>query len=75
MYLFALVMTVLNLAAFGIGIRVAFIRHRAGSTRDPAQLRMKQGYVPVGVGRWHSCTPIASKNATNSRFLEKISLF
>ena len=33
MYLFALVMIVLNLAAFGVGIRVPFIRHPAGGTR------------------------------------------
>ena len=35
MYLFALVMIVLNLAAFGVGIRVPFIRHPAGGTRHP----------------------------------------
>jgi hypothetical protein len=33
MYLFALVMIVLNLAAFGVGINVPFIRHPAGGTR------------------------------------------
>jgi hypothetical protein len=33
MYLFALVMIVLNLAAFGVGFRVPFIRDPAGSTR------------------------------------------
>jgi hypothetical protein len=35
MYLFALVMIVLNLAAFGVGIGVPFIRHPAGGTRRP----------------------------------------
>ena len=35
MYLFALVMIILNLAAFGVGIRVPFIRHPAGRTRHP----------------------------------------
>ena len=35
MYLFALVMIVLNLAAFGVGIRVAFVGHPATSTRHP----------------------------------------
>ena len=35
MYLFALVMIVLNLAAFGVGIRVPFIRHPAGGTPHP----------------------------------------
>jgi len=33
MYLFALVMIVLNLAAFGVGIGVPFIRHPGGGTR------------------------------------------
>jgi hypothetical protein len=28
-------MIVLNLAAFGVGIRVTFIRHAAGGTRHP----------------------------------------
>jgi hypothetical protein len=32
MYLFALVMIVLNLAAFGVGIGIPFIRHPAGGT-------------------------------------------
>ena len=36
MYLFALVMIVLNLAAYGVGIGVPFIRHRAGLTRHSA---------------------------------------
>ena len=42
MYLFALVMIVLNLAAFGVGIRVPFIRHPAGGTRNSTQLFPKQ---------------------------------
>ena len=33
MYLFALVMIVMNLAAFGVGIRVPFIRHPVGGAR------------------------------------------
>jgi hypothetical protein len=33
MYLFALVMIVLNLAAFGVSIRVPFIRHPVGGAR------------------------------------------
>jgi hypothetical protein len=36
MYLFALVMIVLNLAAVGVGVGIPFIRHPAGGTR-PAQ--------------------------------------
>ena len=35
MYLFALVMMVLNLAAFGVGIRTPLIGHGAGSTPHP----------------------------------------
>jgi hypothetical protein len=37
MYLFALVMIVLNLAAFGVGISVPFIRHRGGDRRDSTE--------------------------------------
>ena len=37
MYLFALVMIVLNLAAFGVGIRIPFIRHHAGGPPHSAQ--------------------------------------
>jgi hypothetical protein len=33
MYLFAFVMIVLNLAAFGVGMKVPFIGHLAGRTR------------------------------------------
>jgi hypothetical protein len=40
MYLFALVMIVLNLAAFGVGIRVPW--HSAGGTRHSAQFLSKQ---------------------------------
>ena len=36
MYLFALVMIVLNLAAFGVGIKFPLIRHPAGSTQHPS---------------------------------------
>ena len=42
MYLFALVMIVLNLAAFGVGIRVPFIRHLAGGTQDSTQFFPKK---------------------------------
>jgi hypothetical protein len=35
MYLFALVMIVLNLAAFGVGIRIPFIRLPAAAPRHP----------------------------------------
>jgi len=38
MYLFALVMIVLNLAAFGVGIRVPLNRHPAGGTRHVRSL-------------------------------------
>jgi hypothetical protein len=46
MYLFAFVMIILNLAAFGVGIRVPFIRHPAGGTPDPAQFLPKQQLSP-----------------------------
>jgi hypothetical protein len=46
MYLFALVMMVLNLAAFGVGVRVPFIRHLAGGTRDSTQLFAKKRLSP-----------------------------
>jgi hypothetical protein len=42
MYLFALVMIVLNLAAFGVGISVPFIRHPAGSAQDSTQFFPKE---------------------------------
>jgi len=42
MYLFALVMIVLNLAAFGVGISVPFIRHPAGGTRDSTRFFPKK---------------------------------
>ena len=42
MYLFALVMIVLNLAAFGVGIRVPFIRHPADATQDSTQFLPKK---------------------------------
>ena len=42
MYLFALVMIVLNLAAFGAGIRVPFIRDPAGGTRHVRRFLRKQ---------------------------------
>ena len=44
MYLFALVMIVLNLAAFGVGIRVPW--HLAGGTRHSAQFLPKQQLSP-----------------------------
>ena len=44
MYLFALVMIVLNLAAFGVGIRVPW--HSAGGTRHSAQFLPKQQLSP-----------------------------
>jgi hypothetical protein len=44
MYLFAFVMIVLNLAAFGVGMNVPFIGHLAGGTRQslPKQLRLRR---------------------------------
>jgi hypothetical protein len=42
LYLFALVMIVLNLAAFAIGIRVPFIRRPAGGTQDSTQFFPKK---------------------------------
>ena len=42
MYLFALVMIVLNLAAFGVNIKVPFIRHPAGGTQDSTQFFPKK---------------------------------
>jgi len=44
MYLFALVMIVLNLAAFGVGIRVPW--HPAGGTRHSAHFLPKQQLSP-----------------------------
>jgi hypothetical protein len=44
MYLFALVTIVLNLAAFGVGIRVPW--HPAGDTRHSAQFLPKQQFSP-----------------------------
>ncbi len=44
MYLFALVMIVLNLAAFGVGTRVPW--HLSGGTRHSAQLLPKQQLSP-----------------------------
>ena len=41
MYLFALVMILLNLAAFGVGIRVPLTRHPAGDARRPTILPKK----------------------------------
>src|SRR5437016_2520398 len=46
MYLFALVMIVLNLAAFGVGIRVPFVRHRGGGTRDSTEFFPKKQLSP-----------------------------
>jgi hypothetical protein len=42
MYLFALVMIVLNLAAFGAGSGVVFLRHSAGHRRDSTQCSPEQ---------------------------------
>jgi len=44
MYLFALVMIVLNLAAFGVAIKVPW--HPAGVTRHSAQVLPKQQLAP-----------------------------
>jgi hypothetical protein len=44
MYLFALVMIVLNLAAFGVGIEVPW--HPAAGTRRSAQFLPKQQLFP-----------------------------
>jgi hypothetical protein len=46
MYLFALVMIVLNLAAFGVGIGVPFIKHRAARTRHSAPFLPNQRLSP-----------------------------
>ena len=46
MYLFALVMIVLNLAAFGAGIRVPFITDPAGGTRHVRRFLRKQQLSP-----------------------------
>jgi hypothetical protein len=46
MYLFALVMIVLNLAAFGVGIRVPFTRHPAAGTRDSTEFFPKKQLSP-----------------------------
>jgi hypothetical protein len=46
MYLFALVMIVLNLAAFGVGIRVPFIGRPAGGARDSTQFFPKKQLSP-----------------------------
>jgi hypothetical protein len=52
MYLFALVMIVLNLAAFGVGIRVPFIRDPAGSTRHVRSFFRSSNSPPNASGRW-----------------------
>jgi hypothetical protein len=44
MYLFALIMILLNLAAFGVGIKVPW--HPAGGTRHSAQFLPKQQLAP-----------------------------
>ena len=46
LYLFALVMIVLNLAAFAVGIRVPFIRRPAGGTRDSTQFFPRKQLFP-----------------------------
>lgn len=46
MYLFALVMIALNLAAFGVGIRIPFVGHPVGSTRHPHYFLAKQQSPP-----------------------------
>jgi len=46
MYLFALVMTELNLAAFGVATRVPLLRHPAGGTRHSAQFLPKRQLSP-----------------------------
>jgi hypothetical protein len=62
MYLFALVMIVLNLAAFGVGIRVPFIRHPAGGTQDSTQFSSEETpTLPV----------TAAQKIDGSKFLEK----
>jgi hypothetical protein len=45
MYLFALVMIVLNLAAFGVGITVPW--HRAGDTRQFRAVSSEAAILPV----------------------------
>ena len=52
MYLFALVMIVLNLAAFGVGIRVPFIRHPAGGMRHVRSFFRSSSSPPNASGRW-----------------------
>jgi hypothetical protein len=46
MYLFALVMIVLNLAAFGAGSGVVFLRHSAAHRRDSTQCSPEQQLAP-----------------------------
>jgi hypothetical protein len=46
MYLFALVMIVLNLAAFGVGSGVVFLRHPAACGRDSMQCSPEQQLTP-----------------------------
>jgi hypothetical protein len=52
MYLFALVMIVLNLAAFGVGIRVPFIRHPAGGTWPPRSFFRSSNSPRNALGRY-----------------------
>jgi hypothetical protein len=52
MYLFALVMIVLNLAAFGVGIRVPFTRDPAGGTRHARSLFRSSNSPRNTSGRW-----------------------
>jgi hypothetical protein len=55
MYLFALVMIVPNLAAFGAGIRVPFMRYPAGGIRDSAQFFPKNNSPGKAIGAQASC--------------------
>jgi len=51
MYLFAFVMIVLNLSAFGVGIRVPFIRYPAGGTPDSRSFLHRRDAPPNALGR------------------------
>jgi len=60
MYLFALVMIVLNLAAFGVGIRVPFIRDPAGGAWPVRSFFRSSNSPPNASGRWGQPRGLAS---------------
>jgi len=57
MYLFALVMIVMNLAAFGVGIRVPLNRHPAGGTRHVRSLFRSSNSPRNYIGTLGPATP------------------